>query len=61
MRPPGTIEKTAQNCMRPLETMFGNNLNIYNLNGSFVLTAFFSVGIYIVYKSFRDKLEYILP
>tara|TARA_B100000575_G_scaffold220307_1_gene180753 strand:- start:652 stop:1506 length:855 start_codon:yes stop_codon:yes gene_type:complete len=39
--------------MRPLETVFGNSLNIYNLNGSFLLTVIFLIGIIIIYIRFN--------
>ena len=39
--------------MRPLETVFGDSLNHYNLNGSFLLTVIFLVGIGIVHKRFN--------
>ena len=39
--------------MRPLETVFGDSLNHYNLNGSFLLTVLFLIGIGIVHKRFN--------
>ena len=39
--------------MRPLETVFGDTLNHYNLNGSFLLTILFLIGIRVVYKQFN--------
>ena len=38
--------------MMPLETVFGDSLNHYNLNGSFLLTVIFLIGIGIVHKRF---------
>lgn len=37
----------------PLETVFGDSLNHYNLNGSFLLTILFLIGIGIVHKRFN--------
>jgi membrane protease YdiL (CAAX protease family) len=39
--------------MMPLETVFGDSLNHYNLNGSFLLTVLFLIGIGIVHKRFN--------
>ena len=39
--------------MMPLETVFGDSLNHYNLNGSFILTVLFLIGIGIVHKRFN--------
>lgn len=39
--------------MMPLETVFGDSLNHYNLNGSFLLTVIFLVGIGTVHKRFN--------
>ena len=39
--------------MMPLETVFGDSLNNYNLNGSFLLTVLFLIGIGIVHKRFN--------
>ena len=39
--------------MMPLETVFGDSLNHYNLNGSFLLTVIFLIGIGIVNKRFN--------
>jgi len=39
--------------MRPLETVFGDNLNYYDLNGSFLLTVLILVGIITVHKRFN--------
>jgi hypothetical protein len=39
--------------MMPLETVFGDSLNHYNLNGSFLLTVLFIIGIGIVHKRFN--------
>ena len=39
--------------MMPLETVFGDSLNHYNLNGSFLLTDLFIIGIGIVHKRFN--------
>ena len=39
--------------MRPLETVFGDSFNHYNLNGSFLLTVLFLIGIGIVHKRFN--------
>jgi len=39
--------------MRPLETVFGDNLNYYNLNGSSLLTVLILVGIITVHKRFN--------
>jgi len=39
--------------MMPLETVFGDSLNHYNLNGSFLLTVIFLIGIGIVHKRFN--------
>ena len=39
--------------MKPLETVFGDSLNHYNLNGSFLLTILFLIGIRVVYKQFN--------
>ena len=39
--------------MMPLETVFGDSLNHYNLNGSFLLTVIFLIGVAIVHKRFN--------
>ena len=39
--------------MMPLETVFGDSLNHYNLNGSFLLTVLFLISILIIYKRFN--------
>ena len=39
--------------MMPLETVFGDSLNHYNLNGSYLLTVIFLIGIGIVHKRFN--------
>ena len=39
--------------MMPLETVFGDSLNHYNLNGSFLLTVLFLIGIIIIHKRFN--------
>ena len=47
--------------MRPLNTVFGNNLNQHELNGSFVLTVLFLLGVYIVNERFKKNLMYTRP
>ena len=39
--------------MMPLETVFGDSLNHYKLNGSFLLTVLFLISIIIIYKRFN--------
>ena len=39
--------------MRPLETVFGDSLNHYNLNGSFLLTVLLLIVVIIMHKRFN--------
>ena len=39
--------------MRPLETVFGDNLNYYDLNGSFLLTVLLLIVVFILHKRFN--------
>ena len=39
--------------MRPLETVFGDSLNHYNLNGSFLLTILLLIVVIIIHKQFN--------